>query len=105
MFTGKRENAGDAEAKSNARNLMTHVDSCFVPEEDFRNCSTQAQIGTHGLDWGAGPGQVRVTATTKDTYEIAAVSRDGNTYSIERSTGGQFDRECDGGAGCKDGSW
>jgi type IV pilus assembly protein PilA len=105
-FTGKRENAGDVEAKSNARNLMTHVDSCFVPEEDFTMCETEAQVGTHGLDWGNGPGQVSVTDTTEKTYEIEAVSRDGNVFAIRRSTDGTFDRTCDeAAAGCKDGAW
>ena len=105
IYTGKREVAADAEAKSAVRNLMSHMDSCFVPEEDYTKCTTQAEVGAGGLDWGAGPGQVRVVSATRSTYELTAISTDGNSYTIKRSTGGQFDRECDGGPGCRDGNW
>ena len=105
MFTGKRATAEAAEAKSAARNLMTHVDSCFVPGEDFRRCSTKAELEANDVDWGAGPGQVRVTDTTRNSYELEAVARNGETFTIARSTGGQYDRMCSGGAGCRDGEW
>ena len=105
LFIGKSQNAEAAEAKSAARNLMTHVDSCFVPGEDYRRCSTKAELEVNDVDWGAGPGQVRVTNTTRTTYELEAVTRNGETFTIARSTGGQYDRTCSGGAGCKDGEW
>jgi type IV pilus assembly protein PilA len=105
MFIGKSDSADAAEAKSAARNLMTHVDSCFVRDEDFRDCSTKAELEANEADWGAGPGQVSVTDTTRTTYELVAVSRDGETFTIARSTGGQYDRDCSDGPGCKDGKW
>ena len=105
IFVGKREAAEAAEAKSAARNLMTHVDSCFVPGEDFRNCATEADLEANDVDWGADPGQVRVTDTTRNTYELEAVARNGETFTISRSTAGRHDRTCSGGPGCKDGAW
>lgn len=110
MFLGKRTNAEDAGAKSDARNLMTFVDSCFVPNEDFTKCNTAAELEAPELDWGAGPGQVSVTDTTKRTYTIVAVSQSGHTFKIERGTDGSFARTCTAGAdntdgGCRNGTW
>jgi type IV pilus assembly protein PilA len=105
MFLNKSQNAEDAEAKSNARNLMSHMDSCFVPSEDFTKCTTQVEIGANDLPWGTNPGQVSVTDTTEKTYEIVAVSKDGHEFKINRSTAGDFDRTCNGGAGCRNGEW
>ena len=105
MFTGKRGTAEAADAKSAARNLMTHVDSCFVPGEDFRRCTTKAELEANEVEWGSGPGQVRVTSTTRTTYELEAIARDGESFVIARSTGGRYDRTCSGGPGCKAGAW
>jgi type IV pilus assembly protein PilA len=102
---GHRETADAATAKSNARNLMTKVDSCFVKSEDYTECSTQADVEATEFDWGTGPGQVSITATTKKTYEITAVATNGHKFVIDRSTSGQFDRTCDGGHGCNSGTW
>jgi type IV pilus assembly protein PilA len=115
-FLGQRESAQDADAKSNARNLVSYMDSCYTRENDFRECSTQADADANDVDWGAAPGQVSVTSTTKDGYEIVAISKsaDGggsnHSFTIARSIAGGMTRTCtaggsgDGG-GCKNGTW
>ena len=110
MFLGKKEMAHDADAKSNARNLMTYMESCFVPNEDFTKCTTKADTDAADIDWGSGPGQAEVTDTTKSTYTVVAVSKSGHTFTIKRGVSGLFDRTCDTGGstnegGCKNGSW
>jgi type IV pilus assembly protein PilA len=105
LFLNHQKKAQDAGAKSNARNLVTHVNSCFATSEDFNQCSTKAEVGADELDWGVAPGQVSVTGTTKTTYEIVAVSENGHSYTLRGSTTGIYERVCDGGAGCRDGTW
>ena len=105
LFLGNKEKAEDAGAKSDARNLASHVDSCFTRSEDFRECSTAAEVEANGLDWGGSPGQVQVTNTTRTTYEIVATAKSGKTYTLRRSVAGGYDRTCNGGAGCRGGVW
>jgi type IV pilus assembly protein PilA len=108
-FLGQREKGQDADAKSDARNLVTYVDSCFAPDEDYTKCSTQAEVEPDNLDWGSGPGQVAVTNTTKDSYEIVAVSKRGHTFTIARASDGHIDRSCNSPpndpGGCRNGTW
>jgi type IV pilus assembly protein PilA len=112
MFLGKRERADDVDAKSNARNLVTKVESCYVVNDDFTKCATQADTDSNDLSWGSNPGEARVATTTKLTYEIVAVSKaasngTNHTYTIKRDVGGGTTRSCapanDG--GCKAGGW
>ena len=105
MFAGKKDLAEDSQAKSNARNLVSYVDSCYAMTHDFNECQTQAQTEAQDIDWGAAPGQVRVTRTDKNSYEIEAVSRANNTFKIERSISTAMERSCSGTAGCKNGAW
>jgi prepilin-type N-terminal cleavage/methylation domain-containing protein len=105
MFTGKKDLAEDSQAKSNARMLVSYVDSCFALTHDFTECQTQAQAEADDLDWGAAPGQVRVTQAEKNVYQVEAISRANNTFTIVRAIGGETERTCTGSAGCKDGVW
>jgi type IV pilus assembly protein PilA len=105
MFVGKKAMAEDADAKANARNLVSYVDSCFTVSEDFNNCQTQAAVEADDLPWGSGPGEVSVTDTTKNTFEITALSKSGNTFIINRSIRDGAVRTCTGDAGCKNGKW
>jgi type IV pilus assembly protein PilA len=114
MFLGKRDNADDADAKSNARNLVAHVAACFQTNEDYRDCTTQAALESADMPWGSGPGQVSVTSATRTTFEIEAVSvakTDGanHTFTIAGGTGGST-FSCTAGpgddaGGCHGGAW
>ena len=119
VFLSQRTSGYDAEAKSNARNLVSYVESCFAPEEDFRQCQTAQQLETDsGLDipYGPGDGEVRVTAATRLSYTVTARSarRDENgvvhTFTIERGTDGRNIRTCtasngNDNGGCNNGVW
>ena len=109
-FLGERATAQDADAKASARILMTYMDTCYAPDEDFRKCSTQAEAGADDIDWGIGPGQVSVTNTTKDSYEVVAISQAAsgganNSFTIKRDFGRPVERTCTGNDGCRNGTW
>jgi type IV pilus assembly protein PilA len=105
-FLGQREKAQDTDAKTNARMLVTHVESCFVTEQDYANCIS-AKLDPNGLPLGSGTGQVDVSASTATSYTVTAHSRSGGVFMIDKSTTTQYDRTCTGAtAGCKsDGTW
>ena len=119
VFLTQRTKSYDAEAKSNARNLVTMVDSCFTPTEDFTKCQTQAQLedGTRvDLPYGPGDGEVQVTAADRLSYTVTARSarEDENgvvhTFTIERGADGSTTRTCtasnnNDNGGCNSGTW
>jgi type IV pilus assembly protein PilA len=111
-FLGQQVKGQDSSAKSDARNLVTQVESCFANTQDYTTCQTSTQLGTTGLNLGTAKGQVSVTAAQTDGYTIAGVSQSGNTFKIIKTSGGPATRSCSmvggkSGGGCKTegGSW
>jgi type IV pilus assembly protein PilA len=110
-FLNQEHKGHDADAKSNARNLVSLVDACYTGKNDYTQCSDQAGLGGNiGIPYGANPGQASVTDSTPTTYTVTAVSvatTGGvhNTFSISRDANGVISRACNGGAGCHAGTW
>src|SRR2546426_11228316 len=66
-FLGQRSKAQDASSKSDARNMVSQVESCYATNQDYTACNTDAALSTDGptgLKWGTAAGQVSVTAST-----------------------------------------
>jgi type IV pilus assembly protein PilA len=82
-FLGQRAKSQDASAKSNARNAVSHMESCFTDNETYAGCTT------------GGPGNPSVISLqTADTYRVTATSKSGNTFTITRAIAGTFSRTC-----------
>jgi type IV pilus assembly protein PilA len=108
---GQRDKGRDVTAKSNARNLVSHVESCFVKTEDYRQCQN-SQVIPDGLPMsptdGATPadGEVSVEDTpSARVFTVAARSLTGTIFRITRDPQG-YTRSCspDGGI-CHASSW
>jgi type IV pilus assembly protein PilA len=109
----------DADAESNARNLVSKVELCYATNEDYSLCDTLTELGGAGevnVPYGTSPGQVSViTPAGKTTYKITAVSQgesdnSHHTYSIEKDATGASIKSCTAGStndngSCKNGSW
>ena len=108
-FLGQQKKGQDAEAKSNARNLVSQVESCAADaaNNSYANCTTAAQLGNTGLDVGTGVGQVSVASTGGGTgYTVTANSKSTNVFNIVKDpTTGISTRTCTtaGNGGCKTG--
>ena len=108
---GQHQKGHDGAAKSNARNLVTHVESCFTQTEDYRECNN-SDLDANGLKMsvtdGATPAQGEVSV--EDTpnareFTVAARSITGTLFRISRDAHG-YQRSCTpDGALCKAGSW
>src|SRR3954463_10747853 len=72
-FLGQRSKGQDSDAKSNARNMVSEIESCFTDSEDYSATSCTDGSGP-GLPIGTGTGQVSVTATPS-TYTIVGHSK------------------------------
>ncbi len=105
-FLGQQKKGQDASAKSDARNMVSHVESCFADTQTYVSCDSSAELGPPtGLDYGTGSGQVSVTnPASADGYEIVAKSKSGNVFKITKTAGGAPTRSCTtaGNGGCKD---
>ena len=102
-FLGQQEKGQDADAKSQARNLVSQVESCYATEQTYANCKTSANLGNTGLNLGTGPGQVQVVSADSDEYVITAQSKAaGHTFTITKAPSGVSTRTCDvdGKGGC-----
>ena len=93
-FLGQQKKGQDASAKSDARNLVTQVESCFTTTQDYGQCLTAAQLGTTGLNLGTGQGQVNVTSSGTTSYQITGYSKSGNSFVITKTNGGAPTRSC-----------
>ena len=95
-FTKQTVKAQDAEAKSNARNIVTVVEACNAAQDDYRDCESSDDPGIRdaGIALGGGRGQVVVTSSDRRSYLIVARSRSGNVFSLSRTEGGAAIRTC-----------
>ena len=108
-FLGQQKKGQDSEAKSNARNLVTHVESCFAETQDYAACdgAPATELANTGLTLGAAQGSVQVTATAADGYTIRAYSKSAagvtGWFEIQKTAAGSA-RTCafKGVGGCKD---
>jgi type IV pilus assembly protein PilA len=84
-FLGQQKKGQDASAKSNARNAVSQVETCFTDSETYVGCTIPT---SSGLPVGTGLGQVTTTTLGTDSYTITAKSKSGCDFVISRPTGG-----------------
>ena len=109
-FLSQRAKGQDADAKSNARNLVSQMESCYSQEQDYTNCEASDDVTSSGLPLGggAGSGEVDVTAAGTDSFTIIGYSKSDNEFTISKTGGGAPQRRCTatGEGGCPtNGSW
>ncbi len=96
-FLGQRQKGQDSSAKSNARNLVSQVESCYANEQVYASCDTAAELGDTGLALGAADGEVEVTAAGAagtNTFTIVGHSKSGNDFTIAKGANGAISRTC-----------
>jgi len=126
VFLSHQDKGRDASAKSDVTNLVRQVQSCNAGKneaEDFRDCDTQAALGTTGVqlssdppidipsgDCGTSggpddpatnpgitvtpPGTVRVLSAGPDCFVVFGISDSGNRFWYVKHNGGAFSRDC-----------
>jgi type IV pilus assembly protein PilA len=99
-FLGQRDKGFDADAKSNARNVQTLVESCGVDNAgDYATCTNDAlKADNSGLPFGAAKGEVSVAPNGTVGYTITAYSKaKARTFVITKSATGVAKSATDGG--------
>ena len=74
-FLRQKQKGQDGAAKSNARNLVSQMHSCFEEEDGFVGCTVLLTPGVTNLPVGVGPGLVRVATESSSGYTIEATSK------------------------------
>jgi len=92
-FLGQRSKGQDSSAKSDARNLVSQIESCYTDAQSYNSCTDTTQLGNTGLAVGTGAGSVTVTAGV-NTFTVVATSKSNNTFSIVKGTNGAIVRSC-----------
>ena len=110
-FLGQRAKGQDASAKSNARNIVSQVESCFATTETYTSCgASDPGFDAGGISMGSGPDAVSIANNVGTTgYTVTATSKSGNTFAIEKAATGTT-RTCSttsgtSKGGCNSGSW
>ena len=97
-FLGQQKKGQDADAKSNARNLASQMESCFTNTQDYQQCVPDASgnVGGDqtGLPIGGGNGQVTATSSGPNSYVITANAKSSNVFTITKTNGGAATRSC-----------
>jgi type IV pilus assembly protein PilA len=97
-FLGQQKKGQDADAKSNARNVVSAVESCYAETQTFASCDDATKLSAagskSGVTIGSSPGQVSITANTADTYTIVGHSKSGNAFTIKKNADGTTSRTC-----------
>jgi type IV pilus assembly protein PilA len=92
-FLGQRQKGQDAEAKSNARNLVSHVESCFTNSETYAGCDTSSDVTGSGIPTGSGGGKSSISPNGTTGYTVVGTSKSGNEFTITKN-GGTMTRRC-----------
>ena len=93
-FLGQENKAKDGSAKSDARNAVAQVETCFIDERDYAKCNDAADAAMYAseIDWG------KITVTTSgigtDLFRVDALSGSDSRYYIAKRAEGSFERTC-----------
>ena len=103
-FLGQQKKGQDASAKSDARNAVSQMESCFTDNETYVGCTDAATLAPAGLDTS----KVSVSGQAVDGYTITATSKSGNVFRAVKTAGGAVVKTCDTdgtAGGPSSGSW
>jgi type IV pilus assembly protein PilA len=107
-FLGQRQKGQDASAKSDARNLVSHIESCFAGSETYVGCNTSQDVTESGITLGSAVGQAELSGLSANGYTIVGHSKSANNFTITKSNGSTITRSCTStgkGACPTSGSW
>jgi len=90
-FLGQQKKGQDASAKSDARNAVSQVESCFTDEQDYTKCK-QADPAMADAKI---PANVNITNPAGKSWQIDATSKSTNVFTIAKdSATGAIARTC-----------
>jgi type IV pilus assembly protein PilA len=98
-FLGQQKKGQDSAAKSDARNAVSHVESCFTEEQNYANCVNASSAMADAKI----PAGTVITAVPANGFTVVSTSKSTGTFTISKNAAGVFARTCSapGKGGCK----
>jgi type IV pilus assembly protein PilA len=93
-FLGQRSKGQDADAKSNARNIVSHLESFYATEQTYVGAGTSADVTKSGIPRGTADGEVDLVTLAADNYSVVGHSRSTNDFTITKAANGTITRTC-----------
>jgi type IV pilus assembly protein PilA len=99
-FLGQRAKAQDSSAKSDARNAVSQMESCFTDSQTYTGCPALVEKGPT-INPATG-----ITATGSTGFSVTATSESTNAFTILKDATG-YHRSCTqtGSGGCSGTTW
>jgi type IV pilus assembly protein PilA len=85
-FLGQRAKGQDSAVKSDLRNSVSQVESCFVETQDYAQCTNAPSQG--------GITNVTVSGATTQAYTVSKTSASGNAFSLTHDQASGDTRTC-----------
>jgi len=98
-FLGQQQKGQDASAKSDARNAVSQIESCFTDEQTYANCGASNEnmkkpaTSLTVVSTEPAAGEIQLTDLGASAYTINAKSKSGNVFTISKD-GGTMTRSC-----------
>jgi type IV pilus assembly protein PilA len=90
-FLGQRSKGQDSSAKSDARNAVSELESCYVQTQNFGHADCANALTDAGLP----ATDVTFSTSDPDAFVITAYSKSGNNFVITKAVGsGAVTRSC-----------
>jgi type IV pilus assembly protein PilA len=109
QLLGQRASGQDADAKHNARSVVTLIEACSTDnDDDYTRCSSASSLRSPNVNFGSAGGEIEVSAPAAREYTITAHSKSGTDFVIAKVSSGGLEHTCSrsGQGGCHgDGSW
>jgi len=96
-FLGQQKKGQDASAKSDARNAVSQVESCYVDEQNYANCEKSSSATDTAMVDAKLPSNVTVATTglaAGEVYKVTASSDSANSFWITKKSDGSYERKC-----------
>jgi len=98
-FLGQQKKGQDASAKSDARNAVTQIESCFTDVASSPNYTGCVDP----VKYQGQPATVATAVAAVTGFSVVATSKSGGTFTITKDAAGKYSRTCSaaGTGGCK----
>src|SRR3712207_518504 len=85
-FLSQRSKGQDADAKSNARNIVSQLESCYSQNQTYVGCETSQDVTESGITRGTANGEVEIPTGNLSTngYQVVGHSHSGNKFTITK---------------------
>ena len=101
-FLGQRAKGQDSAVKSDIRNAVSQMESCFTEQQTYVGCAAET------IDPGL---KVTTSAQSATAYQVTGTSKSNNTFTLVHNSGTGDTRSCTVPAtgtdkgGCQNSSW